>query len=438
MLLLAPLTAELHGDVKAFFVAGVPHQWFGFSDDSVAMLDAVGLSEEEALDYYGLSADPYAQGVASARLKGMVQLGAVRFDVHYAFAAQTAGASSTTPGLSTGVGLTAPELVPLSFSPDTGDQLTIRHRIDRLVLSAKLPKVDLTLGRQPISFGTGRFFTPMDLVNPFHPATIDTEYKPGVDAVRVDAYAGTATHLTAVAAWAGEPVIGDNPRDADRPVLDDTVLALTGQATVGVTDLLAFVGSVHAEPVFGLGTSGSIGPVGVHGEATLTLPADDDPFVRAVVGADGRPTGTTTLMGEVYYQSFGAADPSGYLDALDSPRFERGEVWQMGQLYAAVAVSQEITPLMYGNVSVIANLRDPSALLALGGAWSVADNADVGFGGYLGIGEPPEEVDLDFTLDPATMTPTVTAPSDTTLAESVQSEFGLYPAMAYVQVRTYF
>jgi hypothetical protein len=305
------------------------------------------------------------------------------------------------------------------------------------VLSAKLPHVDVALGRQAVSFGGGRFFTPLDLVNPFGPATIDTEWKPGVDALRVDAYAGMATKVTAVAAWAGAPVVGEDARDADRPLLDDLVLAADAQTTVGLTDLSLFAGDVRAEPVFGVGVVSALGPVGVHGEGTVTLPDDDDPFVRGVVGADWRPGDRTTLTGEVYAQTLGADAPGGYLRVLRGARVARGELWEAGQLYAALAVAQELTPLVSANVAAIANLRDPSALLSLAVTWNVADNADVAFGAYAGLGAPPDTVPLDLTLS-ATGTPGLTMPTDAALARSVNSEFGLYPTMGFVQARAYF
>lgn len=431
----APAAAELHGDVKLFFLGGAPDPWFGFSDDAAATLGTLGLTEEEALDAYGLASDPFGQGVASGRIKAAVTVGALRLEAHWAAAAQAGGASSAVAGPGTGVGLRAPEIVPLTWVPDTGADLSVQHRVDRLVLSAKLPQVDLAIGRQPVSFGVGHVFTPMDLVNPFHPATIDAEYKPGVDALRVDTYAGTSGKVTAVAAWAGDPVVGD---DATEAAWDDVVLAASGQVTLGVTDLIAFVGAVRAEPVVGLGTVGALGPVGLRAEATLTLPEGDDPFVRGVVGADWRPTATTTLSGEAYVQSFGATDPADYLAALESPRVRRGEVWEMGQLYAAVAAAQEIAPLLNANVAVIGNLRDPSALVSLGGSWSVADDAVLALGAYAGVGERPDVVELDFAVDPETTAPTLVVPALDALSRSVNSEFGLYPTMGYVQIRTYF
>jgi hypothetical protein len=66
----------------------------------------------------------------------------------------------------------------------------------------------------------------------------------------------------------------------------------------------------------------------------------------------------------------------------------------------------------------------------------VADDADVVFGGYAGLGQAPDEVDLDVAVGASGLT--LVPPSGAALAGSVNSEFGLYPAMGYVQVRTYF
>lgn len=420
-----PVEVALHGDVKTFFVLAAPSQWLGLDD---AAVESLGMSEDEAIESLGLKAEPSAQGVASGRLKLTITKDRTTLDVHWALAVQNTGASGVVPGASTGVALTAPEIVPLTWRPDVGDAVALQHRFDRLVLSTKVKRVDLAFGRQPISFGTGRIFTPLDLVNPFHPATIDSEYKPGVDAVRADAYVGATGKLTAAAAYAGEPLVGED-RETD-PGLDDLVLAATGQGTVGVSDLRGFLGVVHGEPVAGASIETSVGPVGVHADATFTLA--DEPFVRAVAGADWRPTTTTTLMGEAYVQTFGAASPDGYLDAVADPRFQRGEVWQMGRYYAAITVAQEVTPLIAANASVIANVADPSALIALGTSWSVADDAVLAAGAYLGAGRRPDTV--DFSLADGALVP----PDAAALAASVNSEFGLYPVVGYLQVRTYF
>jgi hypothetical protein len=389
-----PWAFALHGDVKSFFFTVFPY----------------ALQGEEV--------DPSAQGIADFRLKAAIEHASWRFDVHDEFSVLPATPTSLG-GSASGVALTAPELVDLTWEPDTGDLLVIRNRIDRLLWSIEVPHAIVTLGRQPVSFGAGTIFTPMDVVNPFAPGTIDTEYKPGVDTARLDLFGGVATRASLLVTWVGEAPIYDEDID---PGLDDLILGGSGGVTIGTTDLFGLALLARNEPVLGVGFSGSIGPVGLRGEGTFTVPSEDaaetDPFVRAMLGSDFRPTSTTNVSAEVYLQTFGASDPSGYLELLAGPRYQRGEVWQTGRTYAAVAGAQEITPLVTASAAVIANVEDPSALIAPTVSWSVANEAVLAAGMYAGVGERPEPAD--------------------SLADSVESEFGLYPVSAFLQMRAYF
>ena len=161
-------TLDVHGDLKSFFTATLPYA-------SEALPD-----------------DPLGQGVWDARLKMTGELGrAVRFELHgTSTALAPAPASDGLGGTSTGVGLRAPEALELSYRWKGSDGLQVQGRVDRALLRAETGSVTTTLGRQAISFGNSLVFTPLDLVNPFTPAVIDQEYKPGVDAVRVDVYRG--------------------------------------------------------------------------------------------------------------------------------------------------------------------------------------------------------------------------------------------------------
>lgn len=375
----APEGPELsaHGDLKAFVIG----------------LDPV--------DVPVLGGAAQVQGIGDARLKLGARWGRFAAEAHHEVSLLE-GAPVGLPGSGTGVALTAPELVDLTWEI-VEDAAVLRGRTDRLWVRGTFGRTDVTLGRQPISFGTGVIFTPLDLVAPFHPATIDQEYKPGVDAARVDTYLGTSGSLTAVAAWAG----GDDP----------LVAAGYGQGTVGLTDLGAFLAWSRGEPVAGLSLATALGAVKLYGDATLTLPEAGDPFVRAVAGLFAMPTGTTTLTAEVYLQTLGASQPDDYLGVAAHPRFLRGEVWQLGRYYAGIAVSQEITPLVHASLSAIANLADPSALLAPGLAWNVAEEAEVSLGIWMGLGRPPALRSSDLL---------------------VRSEFGLYPTALFLRAATYF
>lgn len=351
------------------------------------------------------------------------------------FSALTTGSAG---GFNTGVGLRAPEAFPLTWwvGDDPLEDVRLQGRTDRFLFKFTPDQATITVGRQPITFGSGLFFTPMDLVNPFTPATIDSEYKPGVDAVRVDGFFGVSGQVSVVAAYTGKTYIYEAAADGE-PDQARVTAAAYGQGTVGVTDLALMYAFVRGDHVVGASVISSAGPVGLHGDVTVTVPREDldeDVFVRAVVGVDGRPTATTTLMGELYLQSFGSTSADGLFDVLGSERAARGEIWLSGLAYAGLSVSQEITPLIVANLAVIANLTEPSFFLTPAISWNVAANAEVGFGGFVGLGARPQgrELDLDDLESRAPVDPSEL------LVITPRSEFGTYPASFFLQVRTYF
>jgi hypothetical protein len=382
-------SSELNADLKSFFLATFPYE------------------------HIAMPEDPVASGALDGRIRWKLDLDDLfRLEVHHAVTATT-GAISLGGGSGFGVGMEAPQAVDLDWEGVGSDGMWLVGRTDRLKVESTLGPTEWSLGRQPITFGQGRFFTPLDLVNPFHPATVDSEYKPGVDAARLDIYPSASTEVTLVAAYAGDWTP------------DEMVFAGHGQVTLGVTDLGVFLGEVRGDRVAGLSSVGSIGPVGVYGDVAGTLPADSEegPFVRAVLGADHRATATTSVGLELYFQSLGASSPSDYGEFGASDRVARGELWTLGQFYGGLSVLQEITPLVMLSVAGLANLADQSALVMPSVSVSVAENTDAVLGGYLGVGERPHAVELEELLS-----------GDL----GIESEFGLLPSTFFAQMRAYF
>jgi hypothetical protein len=345
-----------------------------------------------------LPADPTGQGTFHHRTKVEASTANFKAAVHHAFTAKAPAGSALSLG--SGVGQETPQLVELSWSAAEGDDLELTGRIDWAYAKLSVPHLDVTVGRQAVTVGRASMFTPLDLVAPFNPTMVDQEYKPGVDAARVDVYGGVSGQLTAVVAHA---------RD-DAPVL----AAAFGSVTAGSWDLGLLGAMAVDDGVVGASAAGGAGPVALVFEATVTLPPEGEAsFVRGVGGATWLPTGGVALFAEVYGQSNGADDPADYLVLAGSPRVARGELWLLGRLYAGVGATLEVTPLVVASLATIVNIEDPSALVLPSLVWSVSDEAELSAGAFMGVGARPEGLQL-------------------------QSEMGLVPATAYVRMAAWF
>lgn len=388
--------AEIGGHVKAFFVGVAPYDHLLMPDDPTgsAALDS-RLRFEFGTDWLDVQIHPTLT----------VNLGTGGF------------------GLSTGVGRSAPEAVPLSGYLVETEAFSVFARLDRLSLKATAGPVDVTLGRQAITFGQGLLFTPMDLVAPFTPTTVDTSYKPGVDALRIDIYAGMSGQITPFLAYLG---------DWD---LDGLGFGIWGQGTIVTVDLAGFAAAMYGDVVLGASVYAPVGPIGIYGDAVVTIEGEDDAEFRGMLGVQTRPGPTTTLNVELYGQTFGTTERSKFLAVGTGDRWQRGELWLNGHFYVGAMLGQEITPLINLGVGLIGNLLDPSFLLTPSLSFSLAENADLSLGGFIGMGKRPEDPDIEDLIDDDG-----NFLEGTELLENVgiRSEFGTYPVSISLRGGFYF
>lgn len=398
---------DLSGDIKGRFVAIFPYEHLFMPDEAIGQAGLLGRARLELRVGRWLALSAHHQLGANIVSGDLPLTGALLGD-------PTAAGS--------------PEAIELSWSAlDESSGFSVRGRMDRLSLRLRLPHMDFTVGRQPVSFGSAWFFTPLDLVAPFSPTVIDREYKPGVDAVRADFYIGTAGQVTAVAAYAGSWG------------LDGLVLAAHGRVNVGLWDISLLLAAVHEDFVVGLDAAGSIGDISVRAAVTYTVPPEDaedeEPFLRLVFGADYRFQSGITVLGEVYYQGIGESRPSRYLAFASSDRFSRGELWSMGRLYGALSVAAELNPIVSINAAITVNILDGSALFSPGLSWSISGNADLVVGAMFALGQRPAPIELAnlFGSDGLPM-----VEEDFAQVFRARSEFGLLPHTAYLQINSYF
>jgi hypothetical protein len=222
----------------------------------------------------------------------------------------------------------------------------VLHRLDRLWLGYATEKTVVRLGRQAITWGNGLFYAPMDLVNPFDPATIDTEYKAGDDMLYLQYLQDNGNDVQAAAV-------------ARRNVLSGEVES--EEATVTVK---------------------------YHGFAGET---EFDLLVQVVANWTWSWTwGGRNVSGAFEYHFNGFGQDDGRYDPASlagNPdlllRVARNELFTLGRHYAAGSLMIEMTPLWTLTPTLLANVADPSALLQFVTSLSLSD--DLTFLGSLNL-----------------------------------------------------
>lgn len=356
-------------------------------------------------------------GMLTARFKLKGVFSRFKWEIHPLLLSRPQSGSST-------VSLNAnpsqfPQALPLSVDlVDSKNQLA-QLRADRFLVTREFTDFKITLGRQAITLGQGRAFTPLDRLAPFSPTSIDQQYKPGLDALRLDYWWGVAGQLSLIAAY----------RQNWTP--SGMAYAITGQDHFAGWDFHFVIGSFQKDRVIGLSTAGSLGAISIYGDFAWTwsnpdlIQADDEEtFGRATLGMtwNWAEWGGGYINGEVYWQEDGASNTDLYLSETQDPRFLRGERWFLGRFYGMLSIQQALTPLFQAAMSLLTNLEDGSGLIGSNVVWSVGQDVDVVMGAYGGYGDG-----LSISTMALRPTPLTT-----------ESEFGALKWMGFAMMATYF
>jgi hypothetical protein len=220
---------------------------------------------------------------------------------------------------------------------------------------------DITLGRQRIAWGTGRFWSPLDILNPFDATRLEREERPGVDALLVDRRLGPLGKFNGVFA----------------PATERSRAAIAGYVHGNAygTDYSLLLGNFRGERLVGADFSGRLGGVGIRGEATASRP-DTGRFIRALLGADYGFGNTFTVTGELYFNGEGESQPSRY----DFPGLFEGRIRSVARHYGAIAVSYQMSPLLKAVAYSILNVDDRSRAIWPVLEYSAATNFDLSGG----------------------------------------------------------
>lgn len=250
----------------------------------------------------------------------------------------------------------------------------VLHRLDRLWLGYTSEKSVLRFGRQALSWGNGLFYSPMDLVNPFDPAAIDTEFKTGDDMLYAQYLRDSGEDVQGAAVFRRDLLSGEV--DSDKSTLAVKYHGFAGEAEYDV-----LVATSYDDTVVGFGGVRSIGGAVLQGDLVITDTAADT-YVQLVTNLSySWMWGDKNVSGviEYYFNGFGQHD--GQYDPLSlaqNPdllkRLSRGELFALGRNYLAGSVTIELSPLWTITPTMLTNIDDISSLFQLITQYSLGDN----------------------------------------------------------------
>lgn len=249
------------------------------------------------------------------------------------------------------------------------------QRLDRLWVGYADETRVLRLGRQALTWGGGLFYAPMDPVNPFDPAAIDTEYKAGDDMLYGQLLRRNGDDVQLAV------VLRRNPASGAVDTAERTVAAKY-RGFAGAWDYDVLVAESYDDSVIGIGVGRGIGGAAWRAEAVYTHGNPGGEVQLLTNLAYSRVFAGRNLSGVLEYHFNGFGQRGGRYapaDLVANPalleRLERRQTFTVGRHYLAGSVTIEMTPLVNLSPVALVNLSDPSALLQLTAAVSLADNA---------------------------------------------------------------
>lgn len=289
---------------------------------------------------------------------------------------------------------------------------TIDYEIDRFVYRYRFEHYTLGLGRQPIDWGSGRFWQPLNVFGAFSPTDLDTDYKPGIDALTVDVYPSSFSSLTGVYV----------PGPKDNTDIESSG-ALHYRRQVGeLSELSLLAGSVIGNRVVGGAFESALGGMGWHAEGLYyTLNESDEKAFFWITGINYQFENGTLIAAEWYDNSGGATKEAELAQMAGDPLVVYGLQQHIGRNILGVLLQRDITPLITGSYTFLTSmLRDHnnhqhiSQLHQLNLTYSVSNESDLLFSLLYANGKG-----LNAANEP-------------------QSEFGHVPTSVSLRLRFYF
>jgi hypothetical protein len=246
----------------------------------------------------------------------------------------------------------------------------------------------------------------------FSPTELNREYKPGIDAVKLDFFPSHASSLALAYVFGNRDA--DNFKDSG---------ALHYRTVIGQeSEVTLLAGKISGTVTAGGSFETSWLGIGWRLESILFEQVDNNKHDNfSIAGLDYQFSNGLLVGLEFYYNSLGATEESKLLQSAGQISFINGQQKHLGQNLVGITFSKNLTPLLTGNYNFLASKLESSdnetswsSLHQVFFSYSLADEADALLALHIGNGRG-----LDNFGRP-------------------RSEFGHVPASLSLRLRYYF
>jgi hypothetical protein len=295
---------------------------------------------------------------------------------------------------------------------DGTSSTVIRYELDRLYYRRHLKDYSITLGRQAIDWGSGRFWQPLNLFGSFAPTDLDTDYKPGIDAVSIDYFPSPFSSLAGVYAFAPQ----------DQSTVKDSAALYYRRQVGAVSEITLAAGTITGNTIVGGSFESACKSIGWRIEGVhYQLKETDERALFWIAGLDYQFENGTLLSAEYYDNSHGAGAESELVGMFSDPLVASGLQQHLSRHLIGIGLSRDLTPLLRGGYTVLGSVleansgaNDWSLLHQFNLTYSVSNESDLLISLLL-----PDGKGLSITDEP-------------------RSEFGHIPASLNLRLRFYF
>ena len=244
-------------------------------------------------------------------------------------------------------------------------------QMDRFWYHWRHKNFDYTVGRQAIGLGTSHFVSVLDILAPFSPGTLDSTYRPGVDAIRIQTPKGDTGERDLILAFASDEALHS--------------FLYRERILLGNYDVESIFGRAYGRNLAGLGFEGSNGKLSKWGEFAIFERKEDETirsgsrrFARsAVLGFEYfTPSGNEWGL-SYFHQDFGASNGRERIQFLTESLASQGWIKLSGRNYTHLRFMHPVKPLINLSLNCVYNLDDRSAFYQPRLDVNISDNANL-------------------------------------------------------------